>query len=498
MKGNRRLGAAAALLAGIVAAFALAPSLVGCVDQDESLRRFVAAFRGAHYALSDEARAEVDRFKAVYDVYADNPSDSRAMRQFEDAFMRVRADYLRPVPDSTLIDSAIEGVREANPPLKPGETPSMAVVEAGLHAMVASLDPHSTYLDAEALRETYESTSGEFGGLGIEITMFDGVVKIVSPIEGTPAYRVGLASGDLITHLDGQPVRGKTIQQAVKIMRGKPGTDIVLTVRRGDLRTFDVTVTRAVISVEAVRSWVDGDFGYVRIAAFNEHTEDELVRAMQRIEQKHGAGLRGIVIDLRNNPGGLLDQAVAVADSFIEQGRLVSIRGRNPSDEQVFRATRGDIAKGLPIVVLVNGGSASASEIVAGALQDSGRAVLMGTRTFGKGSVQTISPLPIEGAVKLTTALYYVPSGRTIQALGVTPDIAITGGEPARLQHEADLPGSLAAQSHADSGPRASVARESCPVISVRQKDDRTLGCAIKYLEEGSREKFLAAVTHGS
>ena len=172
--------------------------------------------------------------------------------------------------------------------------------------------------------------------------------------------------------------------------------------------------------------------------------------------------------------------------------------GRNPSDEQVFRATRGDIAKGLPIVVLVNGGAASASEIVAGALQDSGRAVLMGTRTFGKGSVQTISPLPIEGAVKLTTALYYVPSGRTIQALGVTPDIAITGGEPARLQHEADLPGSLAAQSNAKSEPRASVAQESCPVISVRQKDDRTLGCAIKYLEEGSREKFLAAVTSGS
>jgi len=269
-------------------------------------------------------------------------------------------------------------------------------------------------------------TRGEFGGLGIEVSMENGLVKVVSPIDDTPAARAGLKPGDLITQLDGQPIQGMTLPQAVEKMRGPINSDIRLTIQRKGRDPFDVKLTRATIRIQSVRSHIVGDdIGYIRITSFNEQTDVGLSNAMKYIKQQAGNKLRGIVLDLRNNPGGLLDQAVAVSGDFIDKGEIVSTRGRTADDAQRYDAHSGDIAAGLPMAVLINGGSASASEIVAGALQDHHRAILLGTRSFGKGSVQTIIPLPGHGAMRLTTARYYTPSGRSIQAKGIEPDIIV-------------------------------------------------------------------------
>jgi carboxyl-terminal processing protease len=344
----------------------------------------------------------------------------RQLKLFGDVFERVRAEYVEEVTDEQLIEAAING-------------------------MLTSLDPHSGYLDAKKYRDMQVQTKGEFGGLGIEVTMEDGLVKVVSPIDETPAYQAGIKAGDMISHIDGEPVLGMSLAEAVERMRGPVNTEIGLTLRRPGLEEpFDVSLKRAIIQISAVRSRAEGNVGYVRVTSFNEQTEKALEEAIAQLERELGDNMKGLVLDLRNNPGGLLEQAVAVADAFLDRGEVVSTRGRRPDSIQRFNARKGDLIDGLPIVVLINGGSASASEIVAGALQDHHRAIVMGTRSFGKGSVQTIMPLPGHGAIRLTTARYYTPAGTSIQATGIAPDIEVKQAkvetmEDAASRREADL-----------------------------------------------------------
>jgi len=349
----------------------------------------------------------------------------RQLNLFGEVFERVRADYVESVSDEQLVEAAING-------------------------MLTSLDPHSSYLNNKNFRDMQVQTRGEFGGLGIEVTMENGLVKVVSPIDDTPAFHAGIKPGDYITHLNGEAVMGLTLNEAVEKMRGPENSEIKLTIKREGKDPFDVGVTRAKIKIESVRSHLEGnDVGYIRITTFNEQTDTGLNKAMQKLRDQSSGKLKGVVLDLRNNPGGLLDQAVAVSDAFLEKGEIVSTRGRRADETQRFNARPGDITGGLPLVVLINGGSASASEIVAGALQDHHRAVLLGTRSFGKGSVQTIIPLPGHGAMRLTTARYYTPSGRSIQAKGIDPDIEVPQAkieviDEGQRRHEADLRGALA------------------------------------------------------
>lgn len=351
---------------------------------------------------------------------------------FGDIFERIRAQYVEEVDSGELIEAAIDG-------------------------MLTSLDPHSSYLSPKDAVKMREQTRGEFGGLGIEVTQEDGFVKVVSPIDGTPADEAGIEAGDFITHVDGESLLGLVLDEAVDLMRGPVGSDIVITVvREGETEPFDVTITRDTIELTVVRSRTEGDSVVLRLSTFNDQTYPKM--AEQLAEKVEAAGgidnINGFVIDLRNNPGGLLTQAIKVSDAFLNEGEIVSTRGREASDGERFNAKMGDLAEGKPIVVLINGGSASASEIVAGALQDHRRAIVIGTKSFGKGSVQTVMPLRSEGAMRLTTARYYTPSGRSIQSLGVSPDIVVAQPPRAseseeeettvrRSRSEADLRGSL-------------------------------------------------------
>jgi len=335
----------------------------------------------------------------------------RHLKLFGDVFERVRNEYVEEVSEQELIEAAING-------------------------MLTSLDPHSGYLDPSRYRDMQVQTRGEFGGLGIEVTMENGLVKVVSPIDDTPAWRAGIEAGDLITHIDGEAVMGMTLGEAVEKMRGPVETGIDLRiVREGRDEPLEISLERDTITISPVRSRAEGDIGYVRITTFNEQTHSVMREQVSELQEEIGEEMRGVVLDLRNNPGGLLDQAVAVADAFLDQGEIVSTRGRRSDSVQRFNARDGDILDGLPIVVLINGGSASASEIVAGALQDHRRGIVMGIPSFGKGSVQTIMPISGQGAIRLTTARYYTPAGTSIQAKGITPDIEV---HQARVEHVDD------------------------------------------------------------
>ena len=383
---------------------------------------------------------------------------------FGDVFDRVRSDYVEKPDTEKLIEAAING-------------------------MLSSLDPHSSYMNPKNFKNMQVQTRGEFGGLGIEVTMEKGVIKVVSPIDDTPAAKAGILSGDLIIKIDGERVRGLTLNQAVNKMRGKVGAPIVITVlRKGVKEPFDVKIIRDVIRIRSVKFSVEGeDIGYIRITSFNEQTQPGLEKAIKEIRKKLAGKVRGYVIDLRNNPGGLLDQAISVSDTFLDHGEVVSTRGRNAAESQRFNARPGDMTGGKPVVVLINGGSASASEIVSGALQDHKRATLIGTRSFGKGSVQTIIPLGSRGgAIRLTTARYYTPKGRSIQAKGITPDYIVEEELPKELKKKAEqlkTRGEASLRGHLknsqikgkeESGSSAYVARDKAK--------DTQLRAAIKFL----------------
>jgi len=402
-----------------------------------------------------EGEQLVARAKAAAGV-ADTYSQ---LNLFGEVFERVRADYVEKPNDTELIEGAING-------------------------MVTSLDPHSRYMNDKSWREMQETTSGEFGGLGIEVTMEDGLVKVVAPIDDTPAAKAGILSGDLIAKIDGDAVQGLTLEQAVNKMKGAVNTKTKLTIiRKGKDAPFDVAITREVIRVRPVRYHTEGnDIGYIRVTSFNEQTTDGLRKAIAGIAKEIPQDkLAGYVVDLRNNPGGLLDQAVSVSSAFLARGEVVSTRGRNPEETQRFTAKGGDLIKGKPLVVLINGGSASASEIVAGALHDHKRATLIGTRSFGKGSVQTIIPLGAgNGALALTTARYYTPSGRSIQAQGIAPDIEIKQDVPDDMKDRTDIRGEASMRGHLSADGAEQTGSQS--YVPPEEKDDKALGAAFKFL----------------
>lgn len=393
--------------------------------------RFLLAFTGVIALLSAApALAQNEEPRTATEAKKDTDPDAnntyKQLNLFGEVFERVRANYVEPVTDKALIEHALNG-------------------------MLSNLDPHSSYMNEKDFQDMQVQTKGEFGGLGIEVTMDQGFVKVVSPIDDTPAYKAGILAGDYITHINDTPVIGMTLNDAVDKMRGKVGTSVTLKVRReGVDEAISFVLKRDVIRIKSVRHRVEqGNIGYIRVTTFNQNTVEGVEAAIADITKQVGNDkLLGYVLDLRNNPGGLLDQAIGISDLFLDKGEIVSTRGRSEEDTKRDNATPGDVTNDKPIVVLINGGSASASEIVAGALQDHRRGILLGTKSFGKGSVQTVIPLPGNGAMRLTTARYYTPSGRSIQAKGIDPDIIV---EQAKIEtissaediHEADLPGAL-------------------------------------------------------
>ena len=390
---------------------------------------------------------------AVADTY-------RQLNLFGDVFERVRADYVEKPDDSKLIETAING-------------------------MLQGLDPHSSYMDPKSFRDMQVQTRGEFGGLGIEVTMEDGLIKVVAPIDDTPAAKAGVLANDIITKLDEDQVQGLTLNQAVEKMRGPVNTKIKLTImRKGQDKPVEVSITRDIIRVRSARWNTEGDdVGYIRLTQFNEQTTEGLKKGIAEIQSKIPENkLKGYVVDIRNNPGGLLDQAVSVSDAFLQKGEIVSTRGRNAEETQRFSARAGDLTKGKPIIVLINGGSASASEIVAGALQDHKRATILGTRSFGKGSVQTIIPLGSgNGALRLTTARYYTPSGKSIQAKGIVPDIEVLQDVPDDLKARTDTKGEASLRGHlkAAEGQEATGSQSYIPPDT---KNDKALNMAYDLL----------------
>ncbi|MDX1722229.1 MAG: S41 family peptidase [Pseudomonas sp.] len=419
-----------------------------------SLTLAIALLGGPHLLQA----AETPPAAAIANDKAPLPLDE--LRTFAEVMDRIKAAYVEPVSDKTLLENAIKG-------------------------MLSNLDPHSAYLDPAAFRELQESTSGEFGGLGIEVGMEDGFVKVVSPIDDTPASKAGIQPGDLIVKIDGQPTKGLSMLEAVDMMRGEAGSKILLTLVREGGRPFDVELTRAVIKVRSVKSQLlDDGYGYVRITQFQINSGEEVGKALNKLRKDNGKKLRGLVLDLRNNPGGVLQAAVEVSDHFLKKGLIVYTEGRIANSELRFSADPADASEGVPLVVLINGGSASASEIVAGALQDHKRGVLMGTDSFGKGSVQTVLPLNNDRALKLTTALYYTPNGRSIQAQGIAPDIEVARAKLTREQgeaniKEADLQGHLGnGNGGADKPSKGSANQPARP-----QDDDYQLSQALNLLK---------------
>ncbi|HEY8381640.1 MAG TPA: S41 family peptidase [Microvirga sp.] len=402
----------------------------------------------------------------------------RQLSLFGDVFEKVRTDYVERPDESKLVESAING-------------------------MLTSLDPHSSFMDAKSFRDMQVQTRGEFGGLGIEVTMEEGLVKVVTPIDETPAARAGVLANDIITHIDGEAVQGLNLNQAVDKMRGPVNSPVTLKIQRKEAKDpVEVKLTRETIKVRPVRARVEGgDIGVLRVTQFNEQTFENLRTAIDKMTSEMGADkVKGFVVDLRNNPGGLLDQAIMVSDAFLDRGEIVSTRSRNADETQRFNAKAGDLTKGKPIVVLVNGGSASASEIVAGALQDHKRATVMGTRSFGKGSVQTIIPLGGNGAVRLTTARYYTPAGRSIQAKGIDPDIEIQQEIPEELKGKDETKGEAGLRGHLRNGGAAGAANEerggSSAYVPPDPAKDKQLIAAYEQLR-GVRKGAANTTTNG-
>ncbi|MFL5072532.1 MAG: S41 family peptidase [Xanthobacteraceae bacterium] len=382
----------------------------------------------------------------------------RQLNLFGDVFERVRADYVEKPDDSKLIESAING-------------------------MLAGLDPHSSYMEPKSFRDMQIQTRGEFGGLGIEVTMEDGLIKVVAPIDETPAAKAGVMANDIITKLDEEQVQGLTLNQAVDKMRGPVNSTVKLTIQRKERKEpLEVSLTRETIRIRPVRARTEGDIGYLRVTQFNEQTFEGLRSGIEKLTSDIGADkVAGFVVDLRNNPGGLLDQAISVSDAFLEKGEIVSTRGRNAEETQRFNARAGDLTKGKPIIVLINGGSASASEIVAGALQDHKRATVIGTRSFGKGSVQTIIPLGSgNGALRLTTARYFTPSGTSIQAKGIKPDIEVLQDVPEELKARTDTKGEASLRGHLKAEGDEQTGSQS--YIPPDPKDDKALKMGVDLL----------------
>mgnify|MGYP001232933313 CR=1 FL=1 len=410
------------------------------------------------FAMPTLTSAESNKNEEIY----------RQLGLFGDIFQRVRESYVDEVDEKALIEAAING-------------------------MLTSLDPHSSFLDTENFSNMQVQTKGKFGGLGIEITMENGLIRIVSPIDDTPAAKAGLQPEDYIIAVDGEAVMGMALSEAVDKLRGKVGSDVTVTIQRAQNDPFDVTVTRDTIKIRSVRSEVYDNIGYLRITTFSEQTSPGLNDAVEKIFTEHGDSVKGFVLDLRNNPGGLLTEAVSVSDTMLDRGEIVSTRGRQGRDSSRFTARRGDMARGHPVIVMINGGSASASEIVAGALQDHHRAIILGTRSFGKGSVQTIMPLSNNGALRMTTARYFTPSGRSIQALGIEPDIVVEQELPEEFKgrntrSEADLRGALDGtnidgQSNKEPAPEVDEPERSVAFIPAEPADDKQLQHAIELLD---------------
>ncbi len=420
----------------------------------------LAAFAGLAWSAT-----ETDNRRNLY----------RQLELFADVLERVEEQYVTPIDEEEAMEAAIQG-------------------------MLASLDPHSSYMNARDYRDMQVTTRGEYGGLGIEVTSEDGVVRVVTPIDGTPAARAGIQAGDYLTAIDGETIVGLTLNDAVQRMRGEPGTSLTVTVAREGVDPFDVTLMREIINVRAVTARMEGaDIGVIRVSVFNENTSTMLQEAIRTVRRESGGNLRGVVLDLRRNPGGLLDQAVDVADAFLDSGEVVSTRGRQPNDIHRYNARRGDDLAGVPIVVLIDGASASAAEIVAGALQDRNRALIVGTTSFGKGSVQTVIPLEggADGALRLTTARYYTPAGRSIQGAGIEPDLEVSAQrvDPERLTRlglsEADLPNALDNDSGATR--RGLHVPDDQPPENWDQEEDYQLKRALDFLREGLVAERLRA-----
>src|SRR5579872_5439532 len=402
-------------------------------------------------------------FAAAADTY-------RQLNLFGDVFEKIRSDYVEKPDEGKLVEAAING-------------------------MLSSLDPHSSYMDAKSFREMQVQTKGEFGGLGIEVTQEDGLIKVVTPIDDTPAAKAGVLSGDIITAIDDEQVQGMTLNQAVDKMRGAVNTAVKLKIVRGPKKeAMDIKITRDVIKIQSVRSHIEsGDIGYIRITQFSEQTYEGLKAAMAKFHDAHGDGnLKGYILDLRNNTGGLLDQSIEVVNAFVDRGEIVSTRGRNVEETQRYSARPGaDLSHGKPMVVLINGGSASASEIVSGALQDHKRATLIGTRSFGKGSVQTIIPLGQNGALRLTTARYYTPSGRSIQAKGIDPDVQILEDVPPDLKGKDDQKGEASLKGHLKNGDEEKDGSQA--YVPPDAKNDKQLIAAVELLHGVKTAAQLAA-----
>ena len=501
----------AVIATGVVLGLLLSP-LSGCSPEHSSLYKTFESLVGGERGLPQEAQQELARFDAVFNAHIKANEDKALQRDlFIEVYKHARRNYVHPVNDAALVDAAIKGMNENQAGIDSSQEGKETIknapgttVEAALDSMLASLDPHSSYLTPKEAAAMYANTRGQFGGLGISVTMRDEGVYVIAPIADTPAEKAGVKAGDIITHLNGEALSGWTLMQAVNEMRGEPGTKISLTISRKDISPFKVSIVRDIIEIETVKARLEGDIGYVQVTRFNEKVEDGVEAAIEDLYQKSQGRMTGLVLDLRNNPGGLLDQSVALADAFLESGRVVSIRGRSGKGERHYDAGSGDIAKGLPMVVLINGGSASASEIVSSALQEHRRATVMGRRSFGKGSVQTLLPLSNDGSLRLTTQLYYAPSGKTIQANGVVPDIVLIVKEkeediekPKPLR-EADYDNALEGAGNVANEAKVKVEAESCkPVVTTvaeKERKDYDLGCALSFLRMGNQAGFLASV----